>query len=88
MRALSGRLRRLEQRLAPKVDAQGRISADVLWERRCRRLVAEGMEPDETHQGFLNGCRTAAEILMLRFRKLGQHGVRANDDNHQTSSPD
>jgi hypothetical protein len=70
MNTLSRRLRKLEERFAPKVDAEGRIAADVLRERFRRRLQQEGREApkDAQLQSRLDGCRTPVEILRLRFR--------------------
>src|SRR5262249_53363020 len=47
MKAISGRLRRLEQSLAPKRNAQGETAAEVIRERRCRRLAQERGVPNE-----------------------------------------
>ena len=40
MRSLSGRLQRLEAKLAPRRDEAGRSLVDVIRERRHRRLAA------------------------------------------------
>ena len=73
MKTLSRRLRELEERLAPKVDAEGRTPADVLQERFRHRLEEEsGEAPDDPElQSLLEGCRTAVDVLRLRFRNVG-----------------
>ena len=70
MNTLSRRLSKLEERFAPKVDAEGRIAADVLRERFRRRLEEEGREVPKNAQlqSLLDGCRTPVDILRLRFR--------------------
>jgi hypothetical protein len=47
MRTIVRRLRRLEGRFAPHVDDEGRTLADVIRERRRRRLEASGQPPFE-----------------------------------------
>ena len=47
MNVISGRLRRLEQSLTPKRNAQGETAAAVIRERRCRRLARERGVPYE-----------------------------------------
>jgi hypothetical protein len=46
MNAFARRVLRLEKQLAPKLDDQGRSIADLIRERRLRRLAAEGKEPE------------------------------------------
>jgi vacuolar-type H+-ATPase subunit D/Vma8 len=46
MRAISRRVYRLEKQFVPRLDDQGRSIADVIRERRRRRLAAEGREPE------------------------------------------
>jgi hypothetical protein len=47
MRTIIRRLRKLEERLVPHVDDQGRTLADVILERRRRHLEATGQPPYE-----------------------------------------
>ena len=85
MRAISGRLRRLEVRLAPDRDAQGRTPADVLRERCCRRLAQErglafeevlrdDLAEDRAFWSGYTGPRTIADVL--RYGR--QHRVTAS----------
>ena len=85
MKALSRRLAKLEVRSAPDRDAQGRTVADVLRERRCRRLAQErGVPLDEVlredlaeHRAFWSGYtgpRTIADVL--RYGR--QHRITAS----------
>jgi hypothetical protein len=76
MNALSRRLGKLEVRLAPDRDAQGRTLADVLRERRCRRLAQErGVAFEEVlredlaeHRAFWAGYTGAMTITdILRY---------------------
>ena len=69
MRSLSGRLQRLEAKLAPRRDEAGRSLVDVIRERRHRRLAAEGREPEERpRQNFevRDRPRTLGEIIRSR----------------------
>src|SRR5205085_1911599 len=77
MKPISRRIRKLEARLAPSLDAQGRTLADVIRERRCRRLAQEGgvsfeevlREHLADHRAFwadYTGGRTITDILRYR----------------------
>jgi hypothetical protein len=46
MNAIARRVQRLEKQFAPRLDDQGRSVADMIRERRLRRLAAEGKEPE------------------------------------------
>jgi hypothetical protein len=46
MKTMARRVHRLEKQFAPRLDDQGRSIADVIRERRHRRLAAEGKEPE------------------------------------------
>jgi hypothetical protein len=74
MKALSRRLAKLEVRSAPDRDAQGRSPADVLRERRCRRIAQERGVPyekvlqehlaeDRAFWAGYTGARTITDIL-------------------------
>jgi hypothetical protein len=46
MKTMARRVNQLEKQFAPRLDDQGRSIADVIRERRRRRLAAEGREPE------------------------------------------
>lgn len=46
MKEIAKRVHRLEQQNASHLDDQGRGIADLIRERRLRRLAAEGKEPE------------------------------------------
>jgi hypothetical protein len=88
MKALSRRLGRLEVRFAPNQDAQGRTLADVLRERRCRRLAQERGVPLEEvlredlaeHRAFWSGYTGALTITdTLRYGRR-HRTVRAQQE--------
>jgi hypothetical protein len=70
MRTIIRRLRRLEDSLTSKVDVKGRTLADILRERRRKRLADNGLPPEEEealiHLG--NPPQTVADILRSRYR--------------------
>jgi len=70
MRALKRRIRRLEEKLAPEPVSRGPSPADILRERRRRRLQAEGLAFEEpTPIQFTSGTGrrlSVAEILRQR----------------------
>jgi hypothetical protein len=79
MKTIASRVSKLEDRLAAQRDEQGRSPADVLRERRRRRLIAEGRNPEEEspQEDFVDPdhqSRTIAEILRLRFRGRAVEG--------------
>jgi hypothetical protein len=85
MKALSKRLAKLEVRSAPDRDPQGRTVADVLRERRCRRLaqdrnvpyekvLQERLAEDRAFWAGYTGPRTIADVL--RYGR--QHRVTAS----------
>ena len=68
MRTIVRRLRRLEERFAPHVDDEGRTLADVIRERRRRRLEASGQHCEEESPVRLTDDRSrplaVSEILI------------------------
>ena len=54
----------------PAVGERGPSAADVLRERRRRRLEAEGLPPDEPvpYMGGGNGPTSCVEMMRLRFK--------------------
>jgi hypothetical protein len=73
MNAMARRVYRLEKQFAPRLDDQGRSVADLIRERRLRRLAAEGKEPEPelpwTPEDYFdaNGRRLSiAEIIIKR----------------------
>src|SRR4051812_47149724 len=72
MNSLARRVRRLQRQLEPPpaVGERGPSAADVLRERRRRRLEAEGLPPDE-REPYLGGGAplNCVEMLRLRFKR-------------------
>ena len=73
MKTLNTRLRRLEDRLVPRVDEESVRLAVLVRERRRRRLEASG-EPVEIEQPGNSsapqcGFQTIAETLRSRFQQ-------------------
>ena len=74
MKAIARRVCKLEESFAAQRDEEGRSLADVIRERRRRRLAAEGREPEEEppREILVDGRRprTLAEaIRSARFRR-------------------
>jgi hypothetical protein len=73
MKAMLRRLRRLELQCqrAAAVNESGPSAADVLRERRRRRLESEGLPPDEPEHYLVGGSAplSCAEMLRLRFKR-------------------
>ena len=76
MKAIARRVGRLEERLVPKGNAALQRAADLLWERRQRRLKAEGL-PFETikpqyspgpHMSCAETLRTCRQERLARQR--------------------
>ena len=68
MKAIITRLRRLETKLFPEADDESQRLADLLWERRRRRLAASGQPAEERPRPTSPGRRmTIGETLRLRF---------------------
>jgi hypothetical protein len=84
MKAITGRLRRLETRFVPQVNEGVRRAADILRERRRRRLEAAGQPFEETRpevaspgSGYLSIAETIRERRRMRlaeFSKARQAG--------------
>jgi len=82
MRAVIRRLRNLEEMLIPQVDLERQRLADLLWERRQRRLEASGqsIEKEELDCGSLglppgtrlNNRETLRLALQLRRERSRQ----------------
>lgn len=103
MRAVVRRLQRLEERFAPQVDLASQRLADLLRERRWRRLEASGEPFDELDWASLGlppGTRlSASETLRLarpliwkRNRERGERARQAaisqgGHDDPQRNSP-
>ena len=66
MKTLSRRLRKLEERFAPKVDAEGRTPADVLQERFRHRLEEESGEAPEDQD-----CKACSKAVEARSTFCG-----------------
>jgi hypothetical protein len=73
MRAVIRRLQRLEERFAPQVDLASQRAADLLRERRRRRLEASGESVEELDWGSLGlppGTRLSYSETLRRARPL------------------
>jgi hypothetical protein len=71
MKTIAGRVSQLEKRFTPSLDDRERSPADVLRERRLRRLAAEGQVPEEEPRILVdsnNRPLTIREVLRNRFR--------------------
>jgi hypothetical protein len=74
MKTITSRVSQLETRFIPRLDEQGRSTADVLRERMQRRLAEEGreLEEDPLRENLVDaGNRpiTIREALRSRFRR-------------------
>jgi len=73
MRTIDRRLRKLEESFALKKNDQELSMAEVVRERRRRRLAAAGElfveAPQESLTSYENGPRSISEILRSRFHR-------------------
>jgi len=84
MRAIVRRLTRLEQSRTPLADLWMQRAAEVLWERRHRRLQAEGLPfetikpqyPPSPHLSFAESLRRC-----LQERRARQRAEREKAEN-------
>jgi hypothetical protein len=58
-----GSLRRLEDQAKPRVNERGEKAADVIRERRRRRLEEAGLPYEERPREFFAGARSRSEIM-------------------------
>jgi hypothetical protein len=75
MKAILGRLRRLEQRVNPPENPEARRSVVLLRERRRRRLEAAGLpfedaQPESASTGPVRWLSAADTIRGIRRRRL------------------
>jgi hypothetical protein len=71
VRTIITRLRRLEDSLRSKVDDKGRTLADILRDRRRKRLAEDGLPPEQEEEGLFdpgNPPQTISDILRSRYR--------------------
>jgi hypothetical protein len=72
VKAIVRRLRRLEDQSRPTVNAHGQTLAEVIRERRRRRLEAAGLPFDDRPLEILSGAQSLSEaIRMGRGRASG-----------------
>jgi hypothetical protein len=79
MKAITGRLHRLEKRLVPQVDEKVQRAAETLRERRRRRLEAAG-QPFEQQEKVVSAgssrrlslAETIRERRRMRFAELSE----------------
>ena len=76
MKPIARRLSKLEAAAAPL--KKKRTIAEVLIERRRRRLEAEGKPPEKRLEIDYTGCHTIAEIIR-RTRSARQEADRKNE---------
>ena len=84
MKAIVRRVGRLEDRLAPKENAASQRAADLLWERRQRRLKEAGLPFETIKPQYSPGPHmSCAETLrMCRQERLArQRGELETADN-------
>jgi hypothetical protein len=82
MRTIIRRLRRLEERFVPPVDEEGRRLAEVLWERRRRRLEASRMPLEEGPPARLTDDR-GRPLAVSEILQAGR--IRTRERNHEGS---
>jgi hypothetical protein len=68
MKAIVKRLRRLEDRVKPIVNERGQTPAEVVRERRRRRLEAAGLPFEDPPWGCFAGAPTLAEVTRMGRR--------------------
>jgi hypothetical protein len=71
MKGMLRRLRQIEERLAPKNDVASQAVADLIRERRRRRLQAQGLPYEERSDQTIppsGRCLSVAETLRLGRR--------------------
>jgi hypothetical protein len=87
MRAIVRRVGRLEDRLVPKGNAASQRVADLLRERRRRRLEASGQPFEDSSVTNVStaprGCLSVAETLRLRRRQRLDRRVEDADRTEQ-----
>jgi len=84
MKAVITRLRRLEERLVPQVDLASERVAHVLWERRQRRLKAQGLPFETVEPPYSQGphMSVAETLRKCRQERLARkRGERETADN-------
>jgi len=69
MKAIVRRLRRLEDQARPIVNDRGQTPAEVLRERRRRRLEAAGLQFEDRPQESFAGALSIAEIIHMDRRR-------------------
>ena len=87
MRTIVSRLHRLENKLVPQPNQEQRRLADLLWERRRRRLEASGHPFEETPPlvvqagafRYLSSAETMRLCLsQMRERRPQQHKIQGD----------
>src|SRR6266853_5478527 len=96
MRTMIRRVRRLEERFAPRVDEEKRSLAAMIRERRRRRLAAEGRAPEADRPPLVDDgyrLRTLSEAIRhVRVRRQStiaaeaDAGLRKHDQQNAHSS--
>ena len=67
--AIGRRLQRLEEQVKPRVNERGETPADVIRERRRRRLKAAGLPCGERPRENVAGARSRSEIMRRARQK-------------------
>jgi hypothetical protein len=69
VKAIDRRLRRLEDQARQEVNERGDPLAEILWERRRRRLEAAGLPFKDPPWMDLAGARSFGEVLSLGLKR-------------------
>jgi hypothetical protein len=75
MNAIQRRLRRLEDQIKPGVNERGETAADVIRERRRRRLEEAGLPYEDRPPEIFAGARSNGEIVRLSRLWLRERGA-------------
>ena len=71
MKTVIRRLLRLEERLVPRIDLESQRLADLLWERRRRRLEASGSFVDQFAPEPMSAVPGARRLSVPETMRLG-----------------
>jgi hypothetical protein len=70
VKAIVTRLRTLEDQARPRVNERGQTPAEVVRERRRRRLEAAGLPFDDRPRKSFVGTQTLAEAIRMGRRRV------------------
>ena len=75
MKAITRRLRRLEERLAPQANEHAQRAADIIRERRRRRLEAAGLPFDDLDWKRITAA-TGPRLSIAETLRMGRQRLR------------